>query len=330
MKSKDIAIFLIAVIMASLVYTPSILALEAVASLGKLKGDVDVLRQIGSRRESRKIPGRTGLILHDKDVVVTGTRSRVTIVFRDGSEIRLFQKTKFIIEKSIEAKKGSRRFFNNFRLSIGSFWGKFTKGRQRTKIKTPTATIGIKGTAVSMIQRNDQLDVSLSTGRISVENDDEVMELLPGKMIKEIQKEGSIKDKVSDLPYQVLLKPDRNKIKIPKRGDEDFIYFTLQIIDSETKKNVERAGSVYVSLELDKIKFGEGIALNSRGYARVRATILPFQKADYKNGQVEIFAIMDGENFMDVGAGKTVLTYDVPSNMSRTIRIDANSGNIFQ
>jgi len=309
---------------------PSSYALEAVASLGKISGNVEILRKVGKRKESRKIPGRKGLILKDQDIVVTGRRAKATLIFRDGSEIRLFQRTRFVVEKSEESKKEGRTFFHNFKLTIGSFWGRFTKGKQRTKIKTPMATIGIKGTNVAFSLRDGKLDISLSAGLITVENEDEVFTLQPGKRIKGITREGTIHDKVEDLQYRVLIKPDNMHIKLPEPGKQEEFFLTLQIVDTKTDKNIYRSGSVHISLELDKIVFSKNVKLNNRGYARIRAKVNPFKKADYKNGQVQILAVMDGEEFMDIGAGQTVLTYNVPKSMSRTIRINVNSGEVTQ
>ncbi len=307
---------------------PSAKAIDAVASLGKLRGDVEVLRKIRGIKDSRKIPGRTGLILNDKDVVITGSRAKATIIFRDGSEIRLFQRTRFVIEKSEESKVGKRRFFHNFKLTLGSFWGKFTKGRQRTKIKTPTATIGIKGTNVAFSERDGRLDISLSSGLIEVENQHESILLQPGKGIMGMNKTGSIQDKVQDLPYRIMIRPDKSHIEVPDKGGTEEIFLTLQVIENKTQKNVYLSGNVYISMQLDKVVFDRNVVLNKRGYARIRALIKPFQKADYKNGQAQILAVMDGEQYLNIGAGQAVLTFDVPENMSRTIRVDVNSGNM--
>jgi len=302
--------------------TPAVYAIDAVASFGKVNGDVQVLR------DTRKIPGLSGLILVDKDVVVTNRDSKVTIIFRDGSEIRLFQNTTFVIEKSEEPEQGSRQFLHNLKLKVGSFWGKFTKGRQKSTVVTPTATIGIKGTNVALLERDDKLSVSLSSGSISVANEDETYDMAPGKLIENMEKHGSIKDKVRELPYMLEIKTDQALIKLPNPGKEEEIYFSLQMVDTKSRENISRQGDVYITLDIDKIVFPDTIKLNDRGYARVKAVVKPFQKADFKTGQVEVFAAMDGEQFLDVGAGQTTLSYKIPEQMTKTIRINVNSGEI--
>ena len=301
---------------------PSVYAIDAVASFGKMDGNVQVLR------EARKIPGRLGLILNDQDVVVTGRSSKVTIIFRDGSEIRLFQDSRFVIEKSQEEASGERRFMYNFKLKLGSFWGRFTKGRQKTQIETPSATIGIKGTNLAMAYAKGKVNVSLSEGLVSVENEDHSYNLQAGNRLQGVKRKGGIKDKMSAMPYRVTLKADKSKIEIPEKGETEEIFFTVQLIEVKTRKNLHRKGDVYITLDNDKFDFPERVQLNKRGYARVRAVVRPFQKADYKNGQLEIFAVMDGKQAMEVAAGETLLTYNIPKKIMRTIRVDMSSGRI--
>ena len=63
-------------------------AINAVASIKAISGEVKI------ERLKRNIPGRKGLVLNDKDIVITGHRAKTTILFRDGSEIRLFQNSR--------------------------------------------------------------------------------------------------------------------------------------------------------------------------------------------------------------------------------------------
>jgi FecR protein len=318
MKKSIIFILLLSFILPA----SAVNAINAVASIKSTIGEVKI------QRLRRNIPGRKGLILNDRDVVITGTRAKATILFRDGSEIRLFQNTKFTIEKSEELKGSQRGFLNNFLLKAGSFWGKFTKNRQKTKIVTPTATCGIKGTSVAFSQRNGVLDVSLSTGLIELENEDEKIVLAPGKMVTGITRSGSFKDKVQDLPFRLMMKPDNSRIQIPTPGNQEKIDFTLQVINVKTRENVSRLGEIFFSLRTNKINFPASVKLNDRGYARVTATIKPFQKSDYGDGRIEITAVAEGESALDIGTAQTLLTYEIPQKYRKTIRIDANTGQV--
>ena len=297
-------------------------AVEAVASVKKIKGPVDIQRQ------NATIAARTGLILHDKDLVVTHQKSRITIIFRDGSEIRLFPNTKFLIEKSQESPTGPRRFLHNFKLKLGSFWGKFSRNYQETAIITPTATVGIKGTTVALAERDANLDVTLSTGKVQITNQTDSAELTAGNMVAKIAKEGSIKDKIKPLHYQIVITSDQSRVTIPTKGNEKELLFTLQMVDTRSNENVERTGAVYISISTDNIVFEDNIRLNPRGYARIRAKVLAPEKIDTQINQVEIFALMDGEEYMDVRAGSTTLFLDYDEATKRKLKIDARSGKL--
>ncbi len=305
-----------------LIASKPLLAVEAVASVKKLKGVVDI------QRRNTTIAARTGLILHDKDLVVTHEDSRISIIFRDGSVIRLFPNTKFLIEKSEEAANGPRHFLNNFKLKLGSFWGKFSRNYQTTAIVTPTATVGIKGTTVAMAERNGELNVSLSTGKVQITNQSESIELNAGNIAEKITQQGSIQSKIKPLHYQLLIQADEDRITIPNKGNENELFFTLQMIDIRTHENAERSGEVYISIAADHIVFDQDIRLNSRGYARIRAKVLAPEKVDTKLEKIEIFALMDGEDYLDVRAGSTILFLDYSDGKDQKLKIDARSGKL--
>lgn len=305
-----------------LVAPQALYAINAVASIKASIGDVKV------SRDNKSISGRKGLILNDGDTIITEKNAKATILFRDGSIIRLYQNTQFVIEQSVENDSAHRGFFNRFKLSVGSLWGKFSKNRQRTLISTPTATCGIKGTSVALSQKATSLDVALSTGLVELENEDEKIELEPGKMIKGITKRGSFQSKIEDIPYQILIMPDNKQIHIPSEGNQGTISFTLQIVDVKSRQNVAKSTRVFITVPSDKIEFPESIRLNARGYARISATIMPFQQADYGTGRLEVTAVVEEQRNMDIGSGQTVLVFDIPKKVPRVLRIDANSGAI--
>lgn len=297
-------------------------AMEVVASIKDLKGEIEV------KRNQRKLAARTGLILYDQDIVTTGRNAKVTIVFRDGSVIRLFANSRFIIEESVEEKKGARRFLHQFMLKLGSFWGRFSRKYQQTSIRTPTATAGIKGTILSMSERNGTLDVALTSGSVTLQNEREKIDLQPGEMAIDITRNETIRDKIQDLPYRLVFKPDVAQIEIPDSGDAVVVYFTLQMVQKDNGQNAARPGPVYISHEFDNIRFDHEPRLNARGYARIKATIRPFLEKDSLRETIEFTAVMDGETFMNVDAGQTSLVIIQSGQKAKTLKIDVNSDQI--
>ncbi|MBT3225331.1 MAG: FecR domain-containing protein [Deltaproteobacteria bacterium] len=317
--------FLSAVISLTLILTlwvPNSFAINAVASIKDLRGQIEI------ERGSARLAGRTGLILYDQDMVVTGKTGKVTIAFRDGSLLRLFTNTRFLLEKSVESKKGSRRFLHHLFLEIGSFWGKFTKKYQSTTIRTPTATAGIKGTVVSMVERDDKLTVSLSSGAVTVKNDDDAVDLQPGQILSGITRRGSISDKIKNLPFHLVIKADKTEIKVPETREEVGVYLTLQMVQKNSNQNAFRAGPIYISHVFDNIRFGTDIHLNERGYARIKAIVKPFKGENSVRKTIDITVIMDGEEFLDVDAGHTRLIFVQTGKKAKTLKIDVNSDKI--
>jgi len=303
-------------------WVPNSFALNAVASIKDFRGQIEI------ERGQTVLTCRTGLILYDKDMVVTGETGKVTIAFRDGSLIRLFTNTRFLIEKSVESKKGSRQFLHRFFLEIGSFWGKFTKKYQNTTIRTPTATAGIKGTIVAMAERNDKLTVSLTSGAVTVANDDETLDLQPGQILTDITQRGAISNKIKDLPFHLLIKADQTEIKVPEPEEKLEVFFTLQMVQKKSNRNAFRSGPVYVSHTFDNIQFGTDIHLNERGYARIKAVVRPFQGENSDRETIDIMVIMDGEDFLDVEAGHARLLFVQAGQKPKTLKIDVNSDRI--
>ena len=72
------------------------LAQDAVATLYSSTGVVEVTLS----KSMRTTQGREGLLLYERDLVRTGVDGKATILFRDGSEIRLFENTEFQIQEA--------------------------------------------------------------------------------------------------------------------------------------------------------------------------------------------------------------------------------------
>ena len=71
------------------------LAQDAVATLYSSTGVVEVTLS----KSMRTTQGREGLLLYERDLIYTGV-GEATILFRDGSEIRLFENTEFQIQEA--------------------------------------------------------------------------------------------------------------------------------------------------------------------------------------------------------------------------------------
>ena len=297
-------------------------AQSAVASVVDIAGEVDIYR------DDRVIPVKKGLILKDEDLIVTQKQSIATILFRDGSNIRLYESTNFEIEKSYEVEGRTRGFRNVVKLNIGSFWGRFSQNKWATTIKTPSAICGVKSASVVLTEKEEGLDISLFDGALEVKNEEEEVLLHSGSFVANIAKQEKFSNRVENIPYYIDIKPE-TKLSIPKSGTST-IMFTLQLTDAETKGNLERPGRVHISSNIDRVVFPT-IQLNARGYARFHATVYPFRKADYDKMQLEIVATMEGKEMMNIKSGKATLQFTTfERDAQRSLQVSAKTGRIFE
>jgi FecR protein len=293
---------------------------EIIASLQRIEGSVSVVQ--AANKET--VQGRNGLLLHGGDTVVTGQSARATIKFRDGSEIRLFPNTNFVVEA--KEKEGSERVFSvNLVMKIGSFWGNFVKQRQVANISTPTATIGIKGTTLRVVERDGQARVALTEGLIAVNNDRESVELQPGQRLPNFTRTDSLADKVQTIPFKLDLRSDQKKLEFRNNQPEE-VFISIQIVDIKSSNPVRRAGPVYLRSNYDKIEYPSQAILDERGFARVAIKVMPPEASDSElNGNVYVWALLDQEQADDTAEGRILFTIPIPSGQER-IRIESKTG----
>ena len=74
------------------------LAQDVVATLYLSTGVVEVILS----KSMRTTQGREGLPFYERDLIRKGVDGKATILFRDGSKIRLFENTEFQIQEASE------------------------------------------------------------------------------------------------------------------------------------------------------------------------------------------------------------------------------------
>lgn len=293
---------------------------EIVASLQRIEGSVKVIQA----KEKDTISGRKGLLLRDGDTIVTAAKARATIKFRDGSEIRLFQKTTFQVQA--QEAKGKDRFFKvNLFMKLGSFWGNFAKQKQIAQIGTPTATIGIKGTTLRVVDRDGTARVSLTEGLIDVKNDRTTVELVPGKRLTDFTSTDDLDKKIADIPYTLEMKSEKKKLTFPGNSPEE-VFITIQMVDIKSGGNVSRNGKLYLRSNYDRISYPKTANLDNRGFTRVGIKVHPPETSDAElRGNVYVWAVVDQENADDTKEGTILIKIPVPQGKER-VKVDAKTG----
>ncbi len=118
-------------------------ASPAVATIQKLSGTATVVRQ------GQKIPATVGLEIWENDSLRTGPDGAVGVVFNDDTLLSLGPESVFVIDEFVFAPR-ERKFSIVFRMIRGTaayLSGLISKlAPESAHFKTPTASIGIRGT----------------------------------------------------------------------------------------------------------------------------------------------------------------------------------------
>lgn len=113
--------------------------------------------------------------VYEGDVLQMGSRGFAVLVFRDNSRITMLSGTVFNVEeyKFAEPKK-SRIFLRLIRGGMRIFTGLITRRNATAfKLKTPTAVMGVRGTGVDAVHRDDGTYYNVWDGAIEIMLDTE-------------------------------------------------------------------------------------------------------------------------------------------------------------
>lgn len=154
-------------------------------------GDVSVVR-VSQPGDSRKLSLRAGERVGSGDTLITGLDGRLQIRFTDGGIVSLQPNTEFHIDDYRNSDSTQRSWFSLLRGAIRTTTGSNGKrDHDDYRMRTPTATIGVRGTAYSAEQTVCEpscspgpaagLRVAVSEGRIIVINQGGLLELERGQ-----------------------------------------------------------------------------------------------------------------------------------------------------
>ncbi|MDF1874847.1 FecR domain-containing protein [Sulfurimonas sp. SAG-AH-194-I05] len=153
-----------------LVFTTSVLA--SIGSISSMKGSFTV------SREGEVMKGTIGLKLEEKDILNTQKKSKIQIIFKDGTIVTVGKSSTFNIESYFYEENNAESAKVGFAFLRGSFksiTGKIGKiAPSKFKLRTKTATIGIRGTTVA----GDQNTIAVFEGEVIVEGGDGVTQVV--------------------------------------------------------------------------------------------------------------------------------------------------------
>jgi len=156
--------FLLKLITTAFVLSLPLLA-NSVATLTALKGSVKI------ESASVNMEATLGAKLNEKDTVITADKSKAQIIFKDNTTVTVGKNSKFSISEYLY--EGSKEPAVKFALLKGAM--KVITGRigkiapDKFKVKTKTATIGIRGTNFHIVSNEDgSFSAYCTYGAISV------------------------------------------------------------------------------------------------------------------------------------------------------------------
>lgn len=136
------------------------------ASIGKvvaLRGDANILR------EEAQIKIKLGSEVEKSDAIVTKANAKLQLIFNDKTIITIGPNSNFKIEEYIYEKKKNKAQFSMARGTFKTITGKIGKiAPNRFKIKTKSATIGIRGTQFLVNASSKNVQVFCTQGAVSV------------------------------------------------------------------------------------------------------------------------------------------------------------------
>lgn len=156
----------------------SVMLFASVGEMLAVKGDVKVLR------DSKEIVAKTGFKLEEKDVVQTASRSKAQLMFNDETVIRIGKETTFKVEEyKFDGTANSKAKFKVQKGFFKAISGKIGKvARNNFKLKTKTATCGIRGTHFMGLIGEDSEKIACTKGAITVEAQGELIDVLAGEI----------------------------------------------------------------------------------------------------------------------------------------------------
>jgi hypothetical protein len=157
-------------------------------------------------RNNQKITATSGINIEEGDTVVTAKNTRTQIMLTDETVITIgsnssFEFSKYFYDgtkKSNLSMKSSRGFFRSLTGHIGKL------APERFKIKTSSATIGIRGTDFSALQRNGIERFACYYGKIYVRFGNQTRNLKAGERFEF--------KRINTLPTQTAFTPKKYEV----------------------------------------------------------------------------------------------------------------------
>ena len=141
---------------------------NVVAAIASLKGDVKIRQEKTSKYSS----AYKGQMIENGNWIKTGDQVFLSIIFLDGTNVKIHQKTEVEIKSS---RLTAKELQTNMYIAEGEAWSTVNKqGGGSFKIETPTAVASVKGTEFDVVYdfNNSSTILKVISGEVEFGNDD--------------------------------------------------------------------------------------------------------------------------------------------------------------
>lgn len=164
---------------------PSLSSAADAGRVSSAQGDANLLR------DTTQVKVMTGSTIQSGDEIRTGYPAQVMMEMADGSKFALPHDTNFKVDKFAQSSSGGSAIFTLLKGAFRTVSGLIGKGgADNYQMNTPVATMGIRGTDYSAVfkadggkRHPDGLYAKVTKGRIVVNNDGGLIEVLAGQVV---------------------------------------------------------------------------------------------------------------------------------------------------
>jgi hypothetical protein len=293
------------------------LAQDAVATLYSSTGVVEVTLS----KSMRTTQGREGLLLYERDLVRTGVDGKATILFRDGSEIRLFENTEFQIQEASEQGAGERTFRRKLLLRFGALLSNFFGRSDYTVIETPHFQLKPEGTSFHVQVSKEQGSVALFSGKLLVQNVRGKALLEPGEVVLDVNRGDILSDRIEKLNQQLQLQAEPSEL-VRGRSPQKLV-LRIQARGREGE-GIGAGLQLRIFTDGAGVRFPEGMTLDEAGKAEVEVQLLAPDRL-YQKGLLRFTVMVDDPLGLKISG--TEIELRKPSAVKR-LETDADTGQI--
>jgi len=288
-----------------------------VATLYSSTGVVEVTLS----KSMRTTQGREGLLLYERDLVRTGVDGKATILFRDGSEIRLFENTEFQIQEASEQGAGERTFRRKLLLRFGALLSNFFGRSDYTVIETPHFQLKPEGTSFHVQVSKEQGSVALFSGKLLVQNVRGKALLEPGEVVLDVNRGDILSDRIEKLNQQLQLQTEPSEL-VRGRSPQKLV-LRIQARGREGE-GIGAGLPIRILTDGEGVRFSEGMTLDEAGKAEVEVQLLAPDRL-YRKGLLRFTVMVDDPLGLKISG--TEIEIRKPGAVKR-LEINADTGQI--